>query len=130
MQLHPNDDFTREIGVTVTRDNWMNEGVLGDPDGLAHVTSNGRDAYDPSDDDEDTAIKLYDLTHSMKNMSLGVHVGAFRGKSSTASMVEAAFALKSSDPSQTHHPFVRIRRPEFWAVLPVRPLLSAVSGGM
>ncbi|VDB90963.1 unnamed protein product [Peniophora sp. CBMAI 1063] len=127
-RLHPNDDFAREIGVPITRDNWMNEGVLGDPDGLAHITPGDREIYDPSDDDEDTAIKLYDLTHSMKNMSLGVHVGAFRGKSSTATMVEAAFALKSNDPSKTDHPFVRIRRPEFWAVLPFeRELLERQS---
>ncbi|KZV61073.1 hypothetical protein PENSPDRAFT_693721 [Peniophora sp. CONT] len=127
-RLHPDDDFTREIGVPITRENWMNDGVLGDPDGLDHVIPEGRESYDPSDDDQDTAIKLHDLTHSLKGMSLGVHVGAFRGKSSTASMVEAAFALKSNDPSKTNHPFVRIRRPEFWAVLPFeRELLERQS---
>ena len=29
-QLHPGEDFTARVGITLTRNNWMQKGVLGD----------------------------------------------------------------------------------------------------
>jgi hypothetical protein len=120
-QLHPTDDFTREIGIPLTRDNWMLEGVLGDSEAVTiPAPYNDPDSAESSFEELDEMDgKLETLTKDMTRL----HVGSFRGKSSGAAIVQATLDIRQevSGVPSTFGSFMQIKRPEYWEIRDVRP---------
>ncbi|KAI0035838.1 fungal-specific transcription factor domain-containing protein [Vararia minispora EC-137] len=128
-RLHPTEDFTREIGIPLTRDNWMLEGVLGDPEAVTipGAYRGGTASTEPSSDELD---ELDDKLEILAKDMTRLHVGAFRGKSSGAAIVQATLEIRQevSGIGNRFPTFMQIKRPEYWEIREVG--LSSPLGNM
>ncbi|VDC04186.1 unnamed protein product [Peniophora sp. CBMAI 1063] len=118
-ELHPDKDFSKRIGGRLTRDNWMQEDVLGEvalssespaepelrvcdkfpkppttgspPRPRTDDPSTVLETYEASDDEATSQRKLQDLSADI----VGIHLGSFHGKSSMKNFANIAFRVRS-----------------------------------
>jgi len=104
----------------------MLEGVLGDPDAIVIPGAyHGYESVEASSDEQEAVDdKLENITRDLARM----HVGAFRGKSSGAAIVQATLEIRAEVSGVDTGPptFVQMKRPEYWEIREVCAFLQII----
>ncbi|KZV67453.1 hypothetical protein PENSPDRAFT_654016 [Peniophora sp. CONT] len=144
-RLHPDEDFTSEVGRPLNEDNWPQEGHLSDVELSPHSESSPQTDFstpsafvatdaptftitfpiketeikvedDDSDIEDEHAGKLRDLTDDFTKLTLG----AYQGRHSTVGLIRSAlnitFELTGARLSLVD--LARFGRPAFWKYRP------------
>ncbi|KZV67461.1 hypothetical protein PENSPDRAFT_688084 [Peniophora sp. CONT] len=131
-KLHPDDDFTKEIGAPLTEENWPQEGVLNGTDSTpapdlrapsAFVSAKPSPSNEPSPraeavdaDENDQASKLRELTDDFRHLTLGTYHGPFSSAGLVHSALNLTFELTGARLSMDD--LSRFGRPQFWKFNP------------
>ncbi|VDC06061.1 unnamed protein product [Peniophora sp. CBMAI 1063] len=129
-RLHPDDDFSSEVGASLTEDNWDTEGFIneGDPSSadqapslfVSTQTSTAPPpraqplvkAEEASDVEGDEAMKLSDLTDEFQHLTLRTYLGPHSSGALLDTALNITFERTGARLSQSD--LSRFGRPIFW----------------
>lgn len=140
-KLHPNEDFTNEVGQPFNEDTWPQDGYLKCSNLTSHSTLDEPSAFvsavpqltltitldelhtqveQDSDSEHEHMSKLRNLTDGLSRMSIA---NAYVGRHSEADLVRSALTLahKFTGARLSLNDLASFGRPEFWQHRPVRP---------